>query len=187
MAATAAPYGLRPSKMLGNRYNNGSIRQIKIASAYDTSIFFGDLVTTASGLLVKDAGTTTAKPVGVFMGCEYVDSVSGLRHSQYFPADTAAPSGTTIWGYVCDDPDMLFQIQSDESLAQAALGLNAAIVQGAGSTATGMSGVALDGGSIDTTATLPLRIIDFVSPVGDAYTDVLVKINTHAHYVALGI
>jgi hypothetical protein len=47
------------------------------------------------------------------------------------------------------------------------------------------SGVALDASSVATTNTLPVRIVDFVnsttSAIGDAYTDVIVRINTHFH------
>jgi len=85
----------------------------------------------------------------------------------------------------------VFQIQSDETLAQTALGNNAAIVQTAGSTAIGNSKNALDGSTINTTSTLPLRIVAFVdgpdSAVGDAYTDVVVKFNNHQLTTATGV
>lgn len=193
MAATATPYGLRPVSMLGGQPMSHGMRLYKIADAYATSIFNGDLVTLASdGTLAKDTGTTTTTAVGVFMGCEYELTDMGLVHKQMWTASTATKTGTTIWGYVCDDPDVLFEIQADDTLAQTALGNNAAIVQGSGNTATGKSGVTLDASTIATTNTLPLRIVDFVirpgfSAIGDAKTDVLVRINTHFNRSTTGI
>lgn len=187
MATTASPYGLLPVKLIGGQPFAGSTRLLPIASAYGTSIFFGDVVTLSSGTVVKDTGTTSSTPIGVFLGCEYVDAVSGLRHSQYFPAGTTAPTGTQILAYICDDPDALFQIQSAGSLTQAAIGKNGDLVQNAGSTATGKSAVALATTALDTTNTRPIRVIDFVSPVTDAFPDLLVKFNTHRYNSTTGI
>lgn len=193
MAASAKPFGLRPINLLGGQANSGSIRLYKIASGYATGIFYGDLVSllASSGTIQKETGTTTATPVGVFMGCEYMSATQGLLNRNQWTASTAVPTGTTAWAYVCDDPDMLFEIQANGSLNQNCIGTNAAVVQGAGSTATGMSGVSLNAGSIATTATLPLRIVDWVkrpdNALGDAFTNVIVRINTHFNRTALGI
>jgi hypothetical protein len=73
------------------------------------------------------------------------------------------------------------QMQSDEALTLDDLGKNVAVVQTAGSTAIGTSKNAVDGSTAATTATLPLKLVDFVdgpdSAVGDTYTDVLVMFN----------
>jgi len=72
-------------------------------------------------------------------------------------------------------------MQSDETVAQAALGANASVVQTAGSTSIGNSKNAFDGSTVATTNTLPVKVVDFVdgptSTVGDTYTDVIVKFN----------
>lgn len=185
MATTAAPYGMRPVSLIGGQPFAGSTRQIKIASGYAANIFFGDVVKlVAAGVVEKDTGTTAATPVGIFMGCSYTDpNLNYKLFSQYWPTGTVASDAVA---YVCDDPDSVFQIQSDEAVAQTALGANAAIVQTAGSTSVGNSKNALDGSSVNTTNTLPLRIIGFVdgptSTVGDTYTDVLVKWNAGHQY-----
>jgi hypothetical protein len=185
MATTAAPYGMRPVSLIGGQPFAGSTRQIKIASGYAANIFFGDVVKlVAAGVVEKDTGTTAATPVGIFMGCSYTDpNLNYKLFSQYWPTGTVASDAVA---YVCDDPDTVFQIQSDEAVAQTALGANAAIVQTAGSTSVGNSKNALDGSSVAATSTLPLRIIGFVdgptSTVGDTYTDVLVKWNAGHQY-----
>lgn len=186
MASTAAPYGLRPVNILGGSPNSGALRLYPILSGYNTGMFYGDAVLLGTnGTIQKFTGTTTASPppVGVFMGCEYMSATQGLLNRNQWTAGTSVPSGTTAWAYVVEDPDMLFEIQASGSLALNSVGANAAIVQGSGSTATGISGVALNSSGLANTATLPLRIVDFVrrpgSAVGDAYTDVIVRFNLH--------
>ena len=182
MSATAAPFGLRPVGNLGGTYNS-SFRQYPILSTESTRICFGDVVKlTDAGTtttIQKDTGTATLTPIGVFLGCAYTDPSTGqFTPNQYYPASTAADD---IVAYVATDPFILMQMQSDESLGQDDLGKNCAVVQTAGSTAIGTSRNAVDGSTANTTATLPLKVVDFVdgpdSEVGDSYTDVLVMFN----------
>ena len=100
MAASAKPFGLRPINLLGGQANSGSIRLYKIASGYATGIFYGDLVSllASSGTIQKETGTTTATPVGVFMGCEYMSATQGLLKRNQSMASTAVPTVTTAWG-----------------------------------------------------------------------------------------
>jgi hypothetical protein len=186
MATTATPMGAEPTDTLSASGSfTGKVRHIKVASGYGTAIFYGDFVKLVNtGTVEKDTGTTSATPVGVFVGCAFTSPSTGeLTFSQYFPASTAA---NDIVAYVVDDPNVLMRMQSDEAIAQTGLGNNVAVVQTAGSTSIGRSKNAVDGSSIATTNTLPLRIIDFVdgptSAVGDAFTDVIVKFNAGHQY-----
>jgi hypothetical protein len=185
MSATAAPYGARPIGTLSaNGSFTGKVRHIKIASGYAANIYTGDFVKLVStGTIEKDTGTSTMTPVGIFMGCAYTDPTSGqLTFNQRWPTGTVAADAV---GYVIDDPDVLFQIQSNGTLAQTALGNNSAVIQTAGSDSIGQSKNAISSSSA-TTATLPLRIIDFVSGpdsvVGDSFTDVICKFNAGHQY-----
>lgn len=186
MASTAAPYGLRPVNLIGGQPYAGSTRSIKIANAYAANIFYGQPVSVnASGVVIAETGTSNVAAtgvVGVFVGCTYTDpNLKYKVFKQYWPTGTVA---TDAYAYVVDDPDVVMQVQADEAVAQTALGANIALVTSAGSTATGNSTTAADGSSVNTTATLPLRIVGFVdgpdSSVGDAYTDLLVKWNMPA-------
>ena len=186
MATTATPMGAEPTDTLSASGSfTGKVRHIKVASGYGTAIFYGDFVKLVNtGTVEKDTGTATLTPVGVFVGCAFTSPSTGeLTFSQYFPASTAADD---IVAYVVDDPNVLMRMQSDEAIAQTGLGNNVAVVQTAGSTSIGRSKNAVDGSSIATTNTLPLRIIDFVdgptSAVGDTYTDVIVKFNAGHQY-----
>ena len=195
MATSATPNGAEPINTLSASGSyTGKVRHIKIASGYATGIFYGDFVKlVAAGTLEKAAVTTSvvAGTVGIFVGCSYTDpSTSQLTFNQQFPASTAA---SDIMGYVVDDPKLVFKMQADEAIAQTGLGNNVSAVSTAGSTTIGRSKNALDGGSIATTNTLPLRILEFVegpnSTVGDAFTDCLVTYLplSHAYETKLGV
>ena len=195
MATSATPNGAEPVNTLSASGSySGKVRHIKIASGYATAIFYGDFVKlVAAGTLEKAAVTTSvvAGTVGIFVGCSYTDpSTSQLTFNQQFPASTAA---SDIMAYVVDDPKLVFKMQGDEAIAQTGLGNNISAVSTAGSTAMGRCKNALDGGSIATTNTLPLRVLEFVegpnSTVGDAFTDCLVTYLplSHAYETALGV
>ena len=186
MAATAAAFGLKPVNLIGGRVYAGSTRQIKIASGFGTNIFNGDVVKlVAGGTVEKDTGTTALTPVGVFVGCKFTDpNTEQMTFKNHWPASTVA---SDAFAYVVDDPDVLFLIQADGAVAQTELGSNFAVVQGSGSTGTGVSGVSLDASTSATTNTLPMRLIDFwngpESSIGDAFTDCIVKWNFGHQYL----
>lgn len=181
----SAPYGLKPINLIGGQVYSGSTRHFPIASGYGTSIFNGDVVKlTTDGTLIKETGTTTANPVGVFVGCSYTSAVLGYKlFSQYYPASTVA---SDIEAYVVDDPDALFKVavvSSGTTIAgygRTLVGNNVPLVQNAGDTATGNSGVAINGASAATTISLPLRVIDVVKDTqtaSDTYVEMIVKWN----------
>ena len=195
MATTAAPYGLRPVKRLDGLPYSGATNTYLIDPAGEvTNLFYGQVVilgadgyvalATASGadLTSNNLGGTSVGALGVFVGCEYVNSEGQVIHSQYYPAAQNF-SSTAIKAKVVDDPMVLFQAQLDASSGQLDIGTNTtfASVQSTstGSTSTGNSTSALDA-SVTTTARA-FRIVSFVSPVGDAFPDVLVQFHAGAH------
>ena len=197
----SAPYGLKPINLIGGQVFAGATRQIVIANTsgtgYNTNIFYGDVVKLASsGTIQVDSGTTTATPVGVFLGCQYVSAVTGqTTFSQYYPASLAVKSGSDILAFVADDPDQLFKAvlvagtTADDTtsgllpayLGRTMIGSNAQFVQNAGSTVTGDSKVGVyTAAGATTTATLPLRIIDVVPDTANSsgnFVEVIVKWN----------
>jgi hypothetical protein len=158
------PYGLQPVNLIGGQVFAGSTRQLKIASGYAANIFYGDVVKLVStGVIEKDTGTTTATPVGVFLGCQFTNpSTKQIQFQQYWPTGTVASDAVA---FVLDDPDVLFKVaavSADTTVAfygQTVIGTNVSLVQNAGSTTTGDSAVAIDGTSAATTVSLPIRII----------------------------
>ena len=181
MATSATPNGAEPIGTCSSSGSfSGKVVHIKIASAYGTAIFYGDFVKlVAAGTIEKDAGTTALTSIGIFLGCKYTDpSTSQMTFNQTFPADTAASDAV---GYVLIDPDVLFRMQGDATIAQTGLGANFAVVQTAGSTTIGRSKNACDSSTVATTATLPVRLVDFYdgpsSSVGDSFTDGIFRFN----------
>ena len=158
------PYGLQPINLIGGQVFAGSTRQLKIASGYAANIFAGDVVKLVStGVIEKDTGTTTATPVGVFVGCQFTNpSTKQIQFQQYWPTGTVAADAVA---FVLDDPDVLFKVAAVSSgttiafYGQTVIGTNVSLVQNSGSTTTGNSAVAIDGSSAATTASLPIRII----------------------------
>jgi hypothetical protein len=196
MATTAAPYGLKAVNLVGGQPYAGSTRQIKIASGYASNIYNGAVVSVvAAGTveIVSEVGSAAdvfpAGTVGVFVGCSYTDPNTKQKlFSQYWPTGTVASDAVA---YVIDDPDVVFQIQADDTLAQSALGINIPVVNPtAGSTTTGNSTMAADASGVAVGATLAFKIVDFVdapgSAVGDTYTDILVKFNPSSHAYTAG-
>lgn len=187
--SVSAPYGLIPINLIGGQVFAGATRQIPIASASATAIFFGDVVElNSSGTLSKSTGTDSATPVGVFMGCSYTDPTFGKVFRQYYPASTTA---SDIMAYVEDDPSALFKVAVVSATTtisyvnRTAVGNNAVLVQNAGSTVNGNSKVAVSS-TTATTSTWPVRVIDVVPETAIAgypgsYTEVIVKWNAGMH------
>jgi len=192
MALTAAPYGLRPVKRADGMPYAGATSQFLIDPAGEaTNLFYGQVVhigadgyialSTATGAdgttNAFPTGTTLTGSLGVFVGCEYVNSSGQLVQAQYYPSGTS--NGDAIKAYVVDDPNVLFQVQADGAMDQSDIGANtffaAAQSTSTGSTTTGNSTSAVDATTVTTTAAF--RIVSAVSPIGDAFPDLLVKFN----------
>ena len=192
MATTAAPYGLKPVKRADGMAYAGATSQYLIDPAGEaTNLFYGQVVhigadgyialSTATGAdagtNALPTGTTLTGSLGVFVGCEYVNDQGQPTFAQYYPSATA--NGGAIKAYVVDDPNVLFQVQADGAMDQSDIGANTffAAVQSTstGNTATGNSTSAVDATTKTTTAAF--RIVAAASPIGDAYPDLLVKLN----------
>ena len=181
------PYGLKPVNLIGGQVYAGSTRLMAIASGEGTSIFFGDAVKLSGGYITRDPADSAMTPVGVFMGCTYTDPNSNQKvFKQYFPAGTVAAD---IKAYVVDDYDALFKVAVVSGttvisgVTQAAVGLNAALVDNTGSTITGDSAVAISA-TTATNGALPVRIVDVVPDTANSlgsYTEVIVKWNFGMH------
>lgn len=191
MVAVAAPFGARPAKSLSSRHNSTGNEIYPIASGYNTNIFYGDFVDLlADGTIAKATGTATINTIGVFLGCEYTEPNLNYRlRGQYYPANTVGVLGSVnqINAYIATDPEAVFLMQANGSVGLDSVGSNAAIVQTNGVTQIGNSRNALDQSTIATTNTLPLRILGIdqgpLNAPGDAFTNVLVKINVGHRYI----
>ena len=189
----SAPYGFQAINRVDGMPYSGATRLIPIDSAYNTAIFAGDLVKiVAAGTIEKFTGTTTGSPSGVFVGVQYVNSLSQFTPAQYYPGTSV----TEAFAIVVDDPMAAFKVavtdgSSDMSTAaRAAVGSNMSVLAGTGDAATGNSGASVLAGSEATTAGLVVRVIDTVDETktaADTFVELIVKINLHQYTNTTGV
>lgn len=218
MSTLATPYGLRPVNLIGGQPFAGATREYRVAANNSAAIFNGDLVVLSSAglpaavsstpvafLLPGTTADATPGIVGVMMGCRYTNSLKQTIYQNYLPANTVTGGATDVWITVADDPDTLFQIKGTAALGTfnsgtsgsgwpGAIGKNTTLTFGSGSTATGISGVALtvgsNGATLAATSTLAMRIVDVVRGTeSDTYPEFIVKFNVgvHAYNNPLGV
>jgi hypothetical protein len=185
MSSTNAPFGLRPSF-----HPSGLDRAVAlpngIASTYNTGILKGQPVAlNTSGNIV--AATAGSAYQGAFAGHEYTDLTGRRLVSNQWIANTAYQTGSEIT-YYYSDPNIVYDIQCDGSLAQTAIGDQAnfsAIT--AGSTTTGLSQCTISSSLVGSGAVGDMRIIGLTPAVdnafGDAFTVVQVQVS-RSQYVA---
>jgi hypothetical protein len=194
-----APYGLQALNRVDGLPYAGAIRQVPIASTYNTPIYNGDIVRVAAGgtaqksTVTVDATTAAANnTVGVFVGVQYVNTQGQTVQAQYYPGNAAATSAVA---FIVDDPLAAFRVavtlsnSAMSSVNQSIVGTNMAIVQGAGSNTTGNSGVSVlaTANGTGNAAALPVRVIAVIPETAanaTAFTEVLVKFNNHQYNVA---
>ena len=186
MANTNAPFGFRQYSGTGSA---PTYEQVAVSIGYNTTnIFFGDPVEpSASGTIVQGTGTTAAAGIaGIFIGCQYLSTVQKRTvWSNYYPGGTDPATGTIV-GYIVNDPNAKFLVQSDAT-GIAATDVNGTVgyTIGSGNTANGISGAYISSVG-PTTATLPFRIVSLVTDPpgsngtignGQAYDWVIVAFN----------
>ncbi len=197
MANAETSFGLRPVGLVGSGTNSTGLTQYEIASNNSNAIFNGSLVIPLAAGVIDQAGDTaggTTAALGVLVGVEYVDSVSKKPvFLNYWPGSGSVSVDTNfpVKALVADNPDQLFVVAADATLTDRATALagvfaNASLGTSArtGSTATGKSNSQLSVSSINTTATLPLRIVGLVdddsnNDYASAGAHLLVRINAH--------
>jgi hypothetical protein len=192
----SAPYGLAPINRVDGMPYAGAIRQIPITASYGTAIYNGDVVKLVTGGTVEKSAigaNVTAQPtLGVFVGCQYVNSSSQTVQAQYYPTGV-----TSAIAYVVLDPQAAFKAAVTTSgntsvvtsVTRAVVGTNMEIATGAGSNVTGNSGLSVVSGSAANTAILPVRVIDVVPETAvnaTNFREVIVKLNQPQLEVTLG-
>ena len=188
MANKDAAFGMKPVRMIGGAPYSGGTSRYRIAANYGTSIFQGDMGAQVTGGTVEvhaDGGTVPI--VGVFNGCQFTDPTSGEQvFSNFYPASTNA---SDIIAFIIDDPNVVYEVQADDTFPVADLFGNFDIVYtSAGSTLTGISGAELDVPTGATATTLPIKAIDISQDpnnddVASANTNVLVVIQNSIYGV----
>lgn len=197
MANANTAYGLRPIGLVGSAQNSTGVTQYEIASNNTNAIFqYGIVIPTSAGVIDRAANTAggSVAALGVLMGIEYHDSVQKKPiWLNYWPGSGSVSVDTNypVKAFVADNPDQLFKVASDASLTNRATALTSVFANAslgtsaqAGSTDNGSSTSALSVSSINTTATLPLRIVGIMDDEANSdYTaagiPLIVRLNAH--------
>jgi hypothetical protein len=194
------PTGFLPVNLLGGRVYSGATRSIPIVSGYAQNIGFGDLVTVANtGTVARVDTASGAKaafalaPVGIFLGCSFTDPTLKYKlFDQNWASGTVASDAVAV---IVDDPDAIFEITltnasgdryTASAATQATVGNNIGYYQPATFVnAGGNSTVSANFASVNTTNTLPFRVVSIVpeSVLPDGtFTRVQVIYNAAMHF-----
>jgi hypothetical protein len=152
MANLTGTWGLRPLRHLNGSPWNGALVRAYCSASYATALYVGDPVVwdTAAGdkdatakfpTIIKSAGTAGILVRGVIVGFEPDPTNLELKYR---------PASTERWALICCDPDCVYEIRGDggAALTDVLVGQNAVMIaDSAGSTVTGLSGMALDEGT----------------------------------------
>jgi len=196
MSATSAPFGLRPA-FHPSGLDRAQALAGGIVSGYSTDILKGAPIryNSTAGTSVAAGTITNAAATGVwtgaFAGVEWTDTTGRRRVSNYWPASTAYVTGSCV-AYFYNDQNIVYEIQTDATIAQTSLGgeynfsANTGFTVTSGSNTTGLSSTAL---GVSTAAAngaqAQMRVVDIAPYVdnnwGDAYVIVRV-VNASSQY-----
>lgn len=175
MANLNAPFGLKPMTSATGAASNYEMRNAVIAYNDTTKIYSGDPVKMLStGFIAQWTATTAVSQLwGIFQGCEYLSTSQGKKvFSQFWPgADVASTAQNSITAFIIPCNQAIastFVVQSDSTgIGFGDIGANVDVAIGTGSTLTGRSGAYLNSATLNTTATLPFRIMGLAGgPLG---------------------
>ena len=185
MSSTSAPFGLRPA-FHPSGLDRAQALAGGIVSGFATDIYKGAPIryNSTAGTSVA-AGTITNAAAGsvwtgAFSGVEYTDTTGRRRVSNYWPASTAYQAGSCV-AYFYNDPNIVYEIQSDATIAQTSLGgeYNFSGTTGltvtSGSTTTGLSSTCLGvSTAVANGSQGDMRVVDIAPYVDNAWGDTYV-------------
>jgi hypothetical protein len=186
----SAPYGFKPINRLDGMAYAGATRQLPLATG--TAVYFGQPVELDVGGVVGAATSlTSGAKLGVFVGCQYVNSSGQTVEAQYYPGSGV----TNPIAYVVDDPAAVFKVAvttaggAITTVTRAAVGTNVTALANTPSATTGNAATSILSTSPAATDTFPFRVIDVVEDTAvtaTTFCEVIVKINLHQYNTALG-
>lgn len=163
MANSNNPFGFKPVRHLDGSPFNSQGQLCFVPSSDGTALYVGDVVKlllpggadpNGYGCPQVVAAGASDTPYGVVMGVDPVlDGGTPNLYISYRPASTGK------YLYVCNERDIIFDVQVSAASAAADIGKNASLKTGTGSTTSGLSGMTLDSSTIATTNTLQFHIL----------------------------
>jgi len=179
MSATSAPFGLRPA-FHPTGLDRAQALANGITSGYATNILKGQAVQYSpnAGVILPVLDTTTNSGLvsGAFAGVEWTDTTGRRRVSNYWPASTAVIAGSVV-AYFYNDQQIVYEIQTDGTLAQTAVGNEANLSNfTAGSSTTGLSQMTLSATLVGSGSAAQFRIVDLAPIPGNNWGDPFVVV-----------
>ena len=183
MSSTNAPFGLRPA-FHPSGLDRATVLANGITSGYSSDILKGQPVKLDTAGVIQPAAAGE-QFVGAFAGVEWTDTTGRRRVSNYWPGATAYQTGSCV-AYFYTDPNIVYEIQADGSLTQAAIGDEYNISNAtAGSNVTGLSQCTIGTTAAGAGSVKQLRVINLApypdNAWGDSYTVVQVQISQHQY------
>ena len=178
MSSTSAPFGLRPAfhpsgldraTALANGIQAVSTSG-NVSAGYATTILKGQSVKMNTGgwIVVAAAGDAF---LGGFDGVEWTDSTGRRRISNFWPANESFQVGSVVV-YYYSDPNIVYEIQTDGTLTQAAVGDEADLSNVSdGSTTTGLSQATLSTSLAGSGSSAQMRIVNLAPYADNAWGD----------------
>jgi len=200
MANTSAPFGFQLAGILDGTTGSLGQQTRLIANGNTSAIYSGDpVVSLNTGYITKMTAGSAVPAAGIFIGCTYLNT--SLGRTVWSPSWPGSGATGDITAYVVTNPNATFVVQATTSsgtavpVTTADIGANIDVVMGSGNTTTGQSTSSVDTYTINTTNTLPFRIIGLVtSPPGapgtdatTAYNRVLVTFNNQDYKQLTGV
>ena len=196
MSSTSAPFGLRPA-FHPSGLDRAQALANGIVSGYSTDILKGAPVryNSTAGTSVAAGTITNAAATGVwsgaFAGVEFTDTTGRRRVSNYWPASTTFQTGSCI-AYFYNDQNIIYEIQSDATIAQTSLGgeynfsASTGFTVTSGSNVTGLSTTGLGvSTAVANGAQGQMRVVDIAPYVDNNWGDsfVIVRVvNASSQY-----
>lgn len=134
----------------------------KVSSGDSGAIGFGDPVTSSTNGFITLATAGTTQINGIFYGCEYLATAVG--RVVWSPSWPGSGAGNDPICYIGSDPNTLYQVQSlSTAIVFADIDANVQFTIGTPNAITGMSTSTVTQSSLNTTDTLPFRVVGLLS------------------------
>jgi hypothetical protein len=209
MALANKPNGLSPIGSVGSSPFNLQVNLYSIANDASNTYAIGDVVKTSGGTDAQGVPNVTKAasgntPLGIIIGFRVADPGVSLVGANLNLNNIFLPkSAGQRYVYVCDDPDIIFEVQADSSATAYVIGATGTgtLHQNANLTITAddttnlasspVSSIVVTGASVATTNTLVVRLLGSIqredNPVSsttalNAYVRLKAKWNVHEYF-----
>jgi hypothetical protein len=189
MANRNAIFGAR---LVGHLYGspyNARVRSYIVPSSDTDAMYLGDFVSMTGDGATNELGQTFPTVEQTAAGAVITGVIVGFVADSGNLNQIYRSASTERTVFVCDDPNAIFEIQTDGTAVAGDFGSNADIVLGTPSTEYGTSGTQLDQSTV-TASTAQLRILGLSQRVDNElgqYAKFLCMVNEHSFKQAAGV